>query len=315
MVILAASPALSQVQELEELRLDQALVMQAEDSLIQERAKLLQLGAQVTETVDSLKLTDHRSEALTEASLYAMELNTELGRVNLQLEALAVRHDSLKGLLRSAYDWEMSRLLGLLGDAWDEGLLEQLAIFQDERQALGFDLAATEMRYGPDMTISEQDGPEEIEQKAEIMRDKLHMVRRDLARIDRRLQYLTHQVERVTRLIGQHDPTPRARGALRDMRTARLSLDGEARPAAMESAAEVPARRGRQVPPGSDAPLGLAGLLAPGDVSANPAIRGLQLEVSRLAARRQEIYQFEAVYVDRMETFERRRQALLPASE
>jgi len=311
MAFLTATAALGQVQELHELRLDQALAMQAEDSLIQERAKLLQLGAQVTETIDSLKRTDPQSEARIEASLYAMELNTELGRVNLQLEALAGRHDTLKAHLRSAYDWEMSRLQGLLEEAWDGGLWEQLTIYQAERQSLGFDLAASEMRYGPDMTVSERDGPDEVKQKAELMRDKLRLVRRDLARVNGRIQYLTQEAAVVTRLFGLHASTPQARGALRDMSSARQ----DSRPVAMESAGEVPARRGRQALPGSEALPGAAGLLAPGDVSANPAISGLQLEVARLTARRQEMRQFEAVYEDRMEAFERRLQALLSGSE
>lgn len=315
MALLTGTAVLGQVNELDKLRLDQALALEAQDSLVQERARLLQLGAEVSEVIDSLKMSAPRAQAFTDASLWAMELNTQLGQVNLQLEVLAGRHDSLEASLRAAYDWEISRLLGLLAEAWDEGLVVQLAIYQEERQALGFDLAATEMRYGPDMTISDQDGPEEIEEKADLMRDKLRMARRDLGQIERRIEYLTRQVEVASRLLWQHDSPSPARGALRDMLTARLAVDGEARAPEVESAAEAPGRRGRQVQVIPEASPGVMRLREQGGGSANLAIRSLQLEVSRLKAREQEIRQFEAVYANRIETFERRRQALLTGND
>jgi len=300
--LLWAGAALGQVRELEELRLDQALAMQAEDSLIQERARLLQLGAAVSEVIDSLKLADPQSEAFTEASLYAMELNTELGRLNAELEALAARHDSLRGRLRAAYDWEISRLLGMLLEAWDDGLWQQLTVFQEERQALGYDLAAAQMRYGPSMAISDRDGPEELEEKIELMRDKLRLARRDLSRMEARIAYLSSQVDAVQQLVGRHGVAPPARGALRDMRTARLGADGELRPAELESAGEVPGRHGRLAQPG----LGAAEAAQPLPLEASPipAVRSLQLEISRLKARGQEIREFEAVYVERIQAFE-----------
>lgn len=312
MVAMTASAAMGQVHELDALRLDQALAVQAEDSLIRERARLLQLGAQVSETIDSLKQADPGSAALTERSLYAMELNTGLGRVNQQLEGLAGRHDSLKVQLRAAYDWEIARLLGLLGEGWDEGLLEQLAIYHEERQSLGFELAAAEMRYGPDMTVADDDGPEEIDAKAELMRDKLRMVRRDLDLIDRRIGYLSEQVEIVSSLVGLHSAAPRGQPAMRDRRTARLSTEGETRTTELESATAAPVRRGSQASLGGEAAR-LSGPRGTTERDAIPAVQGLQLQISRLRARQQEIRQFEAVYVNRIAAFERRRQSLLTA--
>ena len=313
--LLAAGAAVAQVHELDGLRLEQALAMQAESSLVQERARLLQLGAGVSEQIDSLKVTGELSEALTEASLRAMELNNELARVNLQLEVLAERHDSLKVQLRAAYDWEIARLLGLLGEGWDEGLWEQLAIYQEERQGLGFDLVAAEMRYGPDMEVAPDDGPEEIEQKADLMRDKLNMVRHDLARIDRRVGYLSGQVEVVTSLFGQFGAGTRGGAAGHNVRAARLGVEAEARSVEIDSAPESPARRGHQVPVRPEVATRSASPLSPGDAGDSPAIRGLRLEILRLKARRQEIRQIEAVYANRLDVFERRRAGLLEGRE
>ncbi|MFH1568957.1 MAG: hypothetical protein ABIL09_13245 [Gemmatimonadota bacterium] len=316
LLLALALPALpATVRELDSLRLEQAVAAQQQDSLIQDRAGLLRRGARVSELIDSLKVTAPGSGELTESKLRAMELNLQLSRVNQQLEGLEARRDSLRARLRTAYDWEISRLFGMLVQAWDEGLLQQVVIYQEERQALGFDVAGPEMRYGPDMSIAAGDGPEEIEQKVELMGDKLHMVRQDLGLVEGRLQELNAQVALLGAVIG-----PRADGAedlattMRERRGARLSPDGEPVAAELQPAVGPPPRRGLQ----ARAPQGTApeDLTVPGvEGPTHPVLQPLLLEMRALAARRQELREAEAVYTDRMATFEARRQELLDGRE
>ena len=71
---------------------------------------------------------------------------------------------------------EISRLHGLLTeDGWDEGLFRQLLVFQEEREGLGNTIRASNHRFDDEgeLSISAQDGPEELRQKIEYAQDRV----------------------------------------------------------------------------------------------------------------------------------------------
>ena len=88
-----------------------------------------------------------------------------------RLAAVNARQDSLEERLRLSYDWEIGVLIQKLSIQPDKGLLTQLMVYQDAREQLGAVIYGSSLRYGEQMKIGIDDGPDEIQQKLELMDD------------------------------------------------------------------------------------------------------------------------------------------------
>ncbi|MFC1526133.1 hypothetical protein ACFL6X_04900 [Candidatus Latescibacterota bacterium] len=305
-LVLAGLPliAAGEVGDLQALLREQATAAQVRDSLVLERAELLERGAWISEVIDSLKVADPRSDEFREANLYALGLNHQLGLINQRVETAADRRDSLRARLRAAYDWEISRLINLLTDEYDSGLMEQLAIFEEQRVSLGFDIAASEMRYPAEMAIAEGDGPDEIDQKIEIMEDKLQMVRQEASAIEGHLLRLTSQMQMAVRMqVRILNSEDGRHGVMVDVRTGPVPEIQESERVDLGFTSTPAVRRVGQAAPGEE------------PATAAPALQSFQLELHALTARRQEIREMEAVLLDRISVFRERRQELLDGRE
>lgn len=140
------------------------------DSLDRQRLQVRTEAELLSARIDSLKVGP-RDEApeLQESLRASMGLVQRLVEIERRAAVLQARQDSLREQLRLAYDWEIGVLIQQLAEERDPGLLTQLVIYQDEREALGSRPLETDLRFGAELAIGPEDGPEEIRQKMELM--------------------------------------------------------------------------------------------------------------------------------------------------
>lgn len=320
LLVLAPSLVVAQLRELEAVQLEAELTRLAQSSLEQERAALLLRGADLSDTIDSLKIAAPVSHEFTEARLLAMGLNQELTRLHQRLDSLATCRDSLRSRQLTIYAWEISRLMGLLSEEWDDGLAEQLSIYLQEREGLGYDVAASQMRYGEALALSQSDGPTQISRKIGLLQDRLGILRDDLSTVDRRLQRLTSQTQSIQRMRLRRRESLglplEVTGVMTDAPMARLS-----------GAVEMTDTRTEQAPEGVSASspsstISIRGhgpdrgaCVDPGEALLLQMLQRFQLKIFQLTARQQAARESEGVLLERIQAFKLRRQNLLDGRE
>ncbi len=141
------------------------------DSLDQQRRQIMAQSESLSTHIDSLKTIDIDDEELHPALRSSMVLVQSLVLLDRSLDAVRTLEDSLLEQLRLGYDWEIGVLIQQLQDRPDEGLLTQLMVYQEAREALGARTSETILTYDEGMAIGRDDGPEEIRQKLELMND------------------------------------------------------------------------------------------------------------------------------------------------
>ncbi len=119
-----------------------------------------------------------------------MPLHKKLEEIDNSLDRAKAREDSLIDQLRLKYDWEIGVLIQQLQGRSDSGLLTQLMVYQEAREALGMRTSQAVLRYDEGMDIEGNDGPDEIRQKLELMEDLGKRLERDARSITRRLSRL-----------------------------------------------------------------------------------------------------------------------------
>ena len=326
-VLLALMPSLvlAQQRELEEVHLEEVLAASAQRSLELERALLLERGAHLSDTIDSLKIAAPVSHEFTEARLLAMELNQQLSRVHQRLDSLEARQDSLRSRRLTMYAWEISRLMGLLSDNWDDGLAEQLSMYLREREDLGYGVAASQMRYGEELALRDDDGPTQINQKIGLLQDRLGVLRGELSTVERRMQRLTSLTSQMQ--VIQRRWLHRRGHPGQPLESARQGVMTDARVAALSGTGQMAETRSGQSPTGGSAaaPRSLVAVrehavtpgapMDEGEALILQMLQKLQLEVFRLTARQQAVRESEGVLLERIQAFELRRRNLLDGRE
>jgi len=157
----------AQVVELNTLKQAQARLTHLQDSLCVARSSVEAGADSMSNVIDSLKATGAFS--LQDCLLESMNYVRHLAEIDGVLSHITADSTALMEQLRTAYDWQISRLLALNVKSPDEGLLRQLEIYQEERRALGEDIVPSQMRYPERMAILVDDGPLEIRQKIEYL--------------------------------------------------------------------------------------------------------------------------------------------------
>ena len=181
----------AQVVELGELKREQMRLIQLQDSLCVARSTIEAEADSISDVIDSLKAT--RAFSLPECLLESMNYVRRLATIDGALHQISADSSAVAEQLRTAYDWQISRLLGLVSEMPDDGLVTQLEIYQEERQALGEDIATSQMRYSERMTISDDDGPEEIRHKIEYLEGIEERYAAGLRTIERKLSKLEEE--------------------------------------------------------------------------------------------------------------------------
>ena len=198
LLLLAFSTAsVAQIRDLTVLQERRSRLTQSSDSLMSVRIRLVAQRDSLSARTDTLWSLDPESTELLRARAASRILIARLQFIESGLDSLATAGDSLEAELRDSYDWEMSRLHGLLSkDGYDEGLYRQLLFFQEEREGLGNAISPATHRFdgNHDLSIAATDGPDELRQKIEFAQDRVaalqeeqHEVARQLRFIDRRL--------------------------------------------------------------------------------------------------------------------------------
>lgn len=198
--VLAANPLWGDAQDIGALRTEQKRLGVARDSLVEQRQIVVADADELSSQIDGLKAEGSDPEELHEALRSSLVLVQRMVDLDRHMEALKGRQDSLKEQLRLAYDWEIGTLIQKLSHQPDRGLLTQLMLYQEEREALGTGLVGTGLRYGEEMAIGPEDGPEEIRQKMELMEDIAIRLQAEAAKTSKQLQRLEEEHRLRTRV-------------------------------------------------------------------------------------------------------------------
>lgn len=299
------------------LRAEYRALSAAGDSLEEERRGVVGEAELLSARIDSLKAISDDSEELHEALRASLGLVQRMVEIDRQLEAAKAQQDSLRERLRLSYDWEIGVLIQRLSQEPDKGLLTQLMVYQEAREQLGNRVGGTSLRYGEEMSIGTDDGPEEIRQKLELLEDMAARLQGEaramvlqLRRLEEehRLRLRVRTFTSEISLFDEHVPEGRV--------LVRVNSDGEAARLPMAAAelkeAEVAADGEREPLLRRDRETARqeTGSSLPG-----PAVDDLVLEIHKLKARQQEIRELEALVRERTEAFRSHLHKMLEGAE
>ncbi len=287
-LLFVATSTTAQIRDLTTLQERRGQLSLSSDSLMSVRIRLVAQKDSLSARAESLWTQDPESYELLGTRTVSRMLIARLRVIERRLDSLVTVGDSLDADLRDSYDWEISRLHGLLTeDGWDEGLFRQLLVFQEEREGLGNTIRASNHRFDDEdeLSISAQDGPEELRQKIEYAQDRVAYYQERQREIARQLRFIDRQVFVMRKYWHVAEELIRMHGDGTDM----LRIRGMDRP---DLNRESPTMRGAQTVAQSFV-----------DSSATPIEAPWLLEGQRLRARAQELGEVEAVLQERIGVF------------
>ncbi|MFP6591109.1 MAG: hypothetical protein VCE12_11375 [Candidatus Latescibacterota bacterium] len=299
-LLFVATSTTAQIRDLTTLQERRGLLSLSSDSLMSVRIRLVAQKDSLSARTESLWTQDPESYELLRTRTASRMLIARLRVIERRLDSLVTVGDSLDADLRDSYDWEISRLHGLLTeDGWDEGLFRQLLVFQEEREGLGNTIRASNHRFDDEdeLSISAQDGPEELRQKIEYAQDRVAYYQERQREITRQLRFIDRQVFVMRKYWHVAEELIRMHGDGTDM----LRIRGMDRP---DLNRESPTMRGAQT-------------VAPSfvDSAATPIEAPWLLEGQRLRARAQELGEVEAVLQERIGVFHEHLARILDGGE
>ena len=299
-LLFVATSTTAQIRDLTTLQERRGLLSLSSDSLMSVRIRLVAQKDSLSARAESLWTQDPESYELLRTRTASRMLIARLRVIERRLDSLVTVGDSLEADLRDSYDWEISRLHGLLTeDGWDEGLFRQLLVFQEEREGLGNTIRASNHRFDDEdeLSISAQDGPEELRQKIEYAQDRVAYYQERQREIARQLRFIDRQVFVMRKYWHVAEELIRMHGDGTDM----LRIRGMDRP---DLNRESPIMRGART-------------VAPSfvDSAATPIEAPWLLEGQRLRARAQELGEVEAVLQERIGVFHEHLARILDGGE
>ncbi len=268
--------------ELGDLKAQYRALESQRDSLASQRLRVAAEAEALSARIDSLKLSAENSAALHSALRYSLRLVQRMVGIDWELVALEARQDSVAEHLCLAYDWEIGVLIQKLAEEPDRGLSAQLTLYQEARELLGVGIRSANLHYSEQMKIEVEDGPDEIQQKQELLEDiadrlkaawsanagllrRLEAEYRLCARVEQERAKVQRPRERI--LVSGEQPREQVRLLTQDESLAEFDLES--------SIAEV------------------------------------ALKIHKLKARQQEILQLQAVVEGRAEAFRRYLRSML----
>ena len=279
-IVLVPASVVGDAGLLGDLKAEYRLLETQRDSLEVQRLLVAAEAEALSTHVDSLKSNGELFEELQESLRSSLTLVQRMVNIDRRLALVDARQDSLEERLRLGYDWEIGVLIQRLSNQPDEGLLTQLMVYQEARERLGSKVFGASLRYGEQMRIGIDDGPDEIQQKLELMEDIAYRLKAELHATVESLRQLEEEYRMRTRMRGDsggmqnfEPPIPQGRVLVR----------GE--------------QQGGQVRYQIDDDL-RAGLGLP-----SSSTDEVVLEIHKLKARQQEVSQLEAVVKDRAKAF------------
>ena len=255
------------------------------DSLAGQRLRVAVEAEALSARIDSLKLSAS-SAALGEALRSSLRLVQHMVEIEWKLVALEAQQDSLAERLCLAYDWEIGVLIQKLAEQPDRGLSAQLTLYQEAREQLGIGIHSANLHYNEQMKIEVDDGPDEIQQKQELLEDIA----------DRLKAEWSANADLLRRLEAEHRLCARAEQARAKAQRSeeRVLVSGE-----------QPQEQVRLLRQDES--------LAEFDLESS--IAEVALKIHKLKARQQEILQLQAVIEERAEAFRRYLHSMLEGEE
>ncbi|MCY3667013.1 MAG: hypothetical protein OXH81_15225 [Gemmatimonadetes bacterium] len=256
------------------------------DSLAGQRLRVAAEAEALSARIDSLRLSAANSAALPEALRSSLRLVQHMVEIEWKLVALEARQDSLAERLCLAYDWEIGVLIQKLAEQPDRGLSAQLTLYQEAREQLGVGIHSANLYYSEQMKIEVEDGPDEIQQKQELLEDIA----------DRLKVEWSANADLLRRLEAEHRLCARAELARAKAQRSeeRVLVSGEQ--------PQEQVRLLRQ-----DEPLA--------EFDLESSIAEVALKIHKLKARQQEILQLQAVVEERAKAFRRYLRSMLEGEE
>jgi hypothetical protein len=256
------------------------------DSLASQRLQVAASAEALSARIDSLKLSAANSAVLREALRSSLRLVQQMIELDWKLVALEARQDSVAERLCLAYDWEIGVLIQKLAEQPDRGLSAQLTLYQESRELLGVGVRSANLHYSGQMKIEVDDGPDEIQQKQELLEDIA----------DRLKAEWSANADLLRRLEAEHRLCARVEQKRAKARRSeeRILVSGEQ--------PREPVRLLRQ-----DESLA--------EFDLESSIAEVALKIHKLKARQQEILQLQAVIEDRAEAFRRYLRSMLEGEE
>ena len=257
------------------------------DSLAGQRLQVAASAEALSVRIDSLKLSAANSTVLREALRSSLRLVQHMIEIDWKLAALEAQQDSVAERLGLAYDWEIGVLIQKLAEDPDRGLSTQLTLYQEAREQLGVRIRSANLHYSGQMEIEMDDGPDEIQQKQELLEDIA----------DRLKAEWTANADLMSRLEAEYRLCTRVEQARAKARRSeeRVLVSGE-----------QPREQARLLRRDDES-------LAEFDLESS--IAEVALKIHKLKARQQEILQLRAVVEDRAEAFRRYLRNMLEGEE
>jgi hypothetical protein len=323
---------------------------QLRQALNERRVRLATEADSLSAYIDSLKQTaETASTELHEALRASLVLVARVVEVDQRLHSLEVEATGVRERLRLAYDWEIAQLIEYLSHQAERDALVKLMVCQQAREALGEETAPSGLRYGEDMDISQEDGPDDIAQKIELLEDSAERLMAESKKIERRLRRLederrlraqvkvfTNQISLFDehlpqgRILRQDQVAEEAAIEISDVAGARtvLNIDADALAQAVPAADPASALPvSLNSAPINSAPINSTPISDPilVEQQAHHEENSLErmrfgtdeliLEISKLKSKQSEIRQLEAVLEERIGVFRRHRQDMLKGGD
>ena len=304
---------------------------QLRQALSDRRIRLSNDADSLSTCIDSLKqIAEPAATQLHEALRASLILVARLVEVDQRLHNLEAEAQGVCEELRLAYDWEIAQLIEYLSHQAEREALLQLMVYQQAREALGEDVTPANLRYGEDMDISQEDGPDEIAQKIELLEDSLLRLQVESKKIEKRLRRLGDerrlraQVKVFTNQITLFDENLSQGRVLRQGIAIEINEVVEVRSGVNVKAdgllvAEPKTESSPTLTLGLDTEMANASLRSQSQTrrEGNDLARmrfgsdELILEISKLKSKQSEIRQLEAVLKERIGVFHQQLQAML----
>ena len=177
------------------LETEQFRLVSQQDSLLEARAALIQRLDSLSVRADRLKGLNRAEAAsgdLQQVLQRSMNLVEALEGVDRHLETVRADLAEAKARLMSVYDLEIGALISGLGAGNDSDVITRLTVLQRAREALSTPVAEPGREVVP-LAMREEDGPDEIRQKADLMEDMAERLGADALDLKQQMKRLEEE--------------------------------------------------------------------------------------------------------------------------
>ena len=187
-------------ESLDSLRAEHSRLEEVRDSLLTQRAVLTARLDTLANQIYGLKRADTGgvAETLQRVLRQTLELADRIERVDMAFEAMRTALAHLRQKLRAHYDREIDAAIAALEQGPDAAKADRLRALQRARGALeegGMEIRPAEAQM---LEVREDDGPDEIRQKADLMEDMAAQTRVKADVVVQRIKRL--EEERILRV-------------------------------------------------------------------------------------------------------------------